>query len=229
MRRANENAIIWGLAVALCSGFLAIVYSILRRLVDSGMDDAMKTPGAEVLAGTASTLWGPTWALCIAGMILAVPGGFAVYGYFAATRVEPLARAGFLLSIIDAILWMPLVSFMGLTGPAAAKFPQAAPVLVATVFKGTGGLVMLLAVLVQIASYACTGSAMLKTAMLPKWMGVARLLAGVLFALPVVFPGAEIVAGTLATGVNARLLWAVRRGAFPEDRAALEAIAVART
>ena len=97
MRRAN-NAITWGLAVALCSGILALAYSILRFIIDPSMFDAAKISGAGVLAGAASPLWGPTWALSIGRMVLAVPGGFAVYGYFAASRVEPLARMGFMLS-----------------------------------------------------------------------------------------------------------------------------------
>ena len=203
------------------------------------MFDAAKISGAEVLAGAASPLWGPTWALCIVGLVLSVPGGLAVYGYFAASRVEPLARAGFILSTIDVVLWMPLVSFMGFTGAAAAGFPQAAPVLVATVFKpapvlvatvfkDAGGLVILFAVVAQISGWACTGVAMWRTTRLPKWTGPAKLLAGVLFALEL-FPGGVIVASALVTAVSAQILWVARCGEFPEDRAALEAIAVART
>lgn len=216
MRDANERAITCGLAVALCSGLLALAYSVLRFLIDPWMFDAAKTSGAGVF--TTSPLWGPTWALCIGSMVLAVPGGLAVYGYFAASRVEPLARIGFIASTIDVILWMPFVSFMGFTGAVAARFPQAAPLLCATVSEGYGALVILFAMLAQISGYACLGVAMWRTTTLPKWTGAGKLLAGLLFALPWIFPGAEIVAGALGIAVPARILCAVRRGEFPEYR-----------
>ena len=119
---------------------------------------------------------------------------------------------------------MPLESFMGLTGAAAAGFPQAAPVLVATVFKGAGGLMILFAVVAQISGWACTSVAMWRTTTLPKWTGPAKLLAGVLFALEL-FPGGVIVASALVTAVSAQILWAARRGEFPEDRPAAAAVA----
>src|SRR5689334_23221255 len=98
MPRANKSTISWGLAVAVCSATFALSYSILRFIIDPSMFDAAKTSGAAVF--TASPLWGPSWALCMVAMVLAVPGGFAVYGYLAASRVEPLARMGFILSTI---------------------------------------------------------------------------------------------------------------------------------
>lgn len=215
MERVKRNAITWGLAVGLGSRIFALVYAVMRFIVDPSMFDAATTSGAGVLAGTASLLWGPAWALCIGGMVLAVPGEFAVYGYFAAGRTEVPARIGFMLYMICNIFWMPLVGFLALTGVAAASFPQAAPVLVATVFKGAGGLVISFAALTQILGSACTGVAMWRTTTLPKWMGVARLLGGILFALEI-FHGGTIVAAIFGCAVLTRLLWAARRGDFPQ-------------
>ena len=181
------------------------------------MFDAAKTSSAEMLAGTTSPRWGPTWVLCIGGMVLAVPGELAVYGYFAASRTEAPARMGFMLYTICNLLWMPMLGFLALTGETAASLPLAAPALCATVFKGAGGLLILSAVVAQISGYACMSVAMWRTTTLPKWTSPASLLSGVLFALEL-FPGGTILAGALGAPVIARMLWAARRGEFPEDR-----------
>ena len=80
------------------------------------------------------------------------------------------------------------------------------------------------AAITRILGSACTSVAMWRTTTLPKWMGCAKLLAGVLFALEI-FPGGMIVAGALGSAVVARLLWAARRGEFPEVRAEAAAVA----
>lgn len=226
MSLGRKDSITWGLAVLLVSSVLGLVYEVLRVVSSPKMftGAGARDFGAWMLAASSSRSWGVMWWACIAAIVLGVPGGLALYRYFGTTRLERLARVGFILSTIGNLLWMPLLSFVALTGETASRYPQAALSLVATLFEGPGGLVMLLASLAKLFGSACSGAAMWRSGTLPRWTGPAITFAVILVVVPMVLPQL-LVAGALRTAVCWRVLWAAVRNEFPDDRAALAASA----
>lgn len=230
MSSGKNEGITSGIAVLLVSSILGFVYEVLRVVFSPRMFTHAGAGefGVWMLAASSSRSWGVMWWACIAAHVLRVPGGFAFYRYFAATRMERLARAGFILSTIGSLLWMPLLSFVALNGETASRYPQAASAFVAALFEGAGGLVMLLASLAQLSGSACSGAAMWRSGTLPKWTGPTNIFAVFLVVVPMALPQL-IAAGALRTAVCSRVLWAAVREEYPKDGSASAATAAART
>jgi hypothetical protein len=155
------------------------------------------------------------WLAILAGMVLELPGLFALYLVLANGQREHLAFWGAALSTVGVALVIPLIGFMALAAPSVGQLYLAgqADVMVVAMRMASTGPALLLAI-VSGVTY-CAGSICLALAlrgMLPQALVVAYAVQAPLLTFAALFSvTAELIGAVLLLICGAWMVWRTRR------------------
>jgi hypothetical protein len=200
------------LLLALPLAGLLFTAGILGR--GSSLDPSVAP--AAFAESSAAAAAGGAWLAILVGMILEIPGLFALYLVLAAGRRERVAFWGMLLSVLGIALVVPLIGFMGLAAPTVGQLYRAGQtdVLAVAVAMASSGPALLLGV-VSGVTY-CSGSIALALALrgvLPRGLVAAYMLQAPLLTFAALFSvTAELIGALLLLICGA---WIVRRSWWP--------------
>jgi hypothetical protein len=151
------------------------------------------------------------WLAILAGMVLELPGLFALYLVLANGQRERLAFWGVVLSIVGVALVVPLIGFMALAAPTVGELYQAGQidVMAVAVRMTSTGPALLLAIISGVTY--CAGSICLALAlrgMLPQALVVAYAAQAPLLTFAALFSvTAELIGAVLLLMCGAWIVW----------------------
>jgi hypothetical protein len=167
-----------GAAALVLGGLVLVPVPFLQNTVTSPDENV-----AFALAAN-STAWRVSMLLAIVSVPLLVFGAFALYSHLRRTRARRLARAGLVVTVALLLTVVPMYGFAAFVAPAVGALLDAgqsnAVDVMDQTFKEPLIAIPFFAGILYNLGYVLTGIAVWRSRTLPKWGGLAFVMAGVL-------------------------------------------------